>query len=223
MATFSVTAWGAVVTLEHQEVDDVAALAQQGGDVTGFLATKLPGIPAIVLGAVSAYLKGATAVLTAIDQGNGVYLTMPWLALGVIIPTPRPPNIGLPADWATRPSGRFRTEDAPDLIEYQIEPNAVGSDAVEFRLESHNSNHWRKVLVIRDGEGGQWDITIDPSQGSFSASNGLWAHQVKYGQQFSLWKAKQLGINHWVLDFGGLENLQPGSRVVFTWLQDRPT
>jgi hypothetical protein len=36
-------------------------------------------------------------------------------------------------------------------------------------------------------------------------------------------KAKQLGINHWVLDFGGLENLQPGSRVIFTWLQDGST
>jgi hypothetical protein len=220
MATFSATAWGAVVTLEHAEVDDAVALAQQGADVTGWLASKLPGIPAIVLGTVSAYLKGAGAVLSAMDNGNGVYLTMLWLTPGVVIPTPRPLNIGLPADWATRASGRFKTEDAPDLIEYRIELNAIGSDAVEFQLASHNFRQWGKTLVMPDGDGNQWDIHIDPSQGIFSASNGLWAHQAKNGQHLSLWKAKQFGIMHWVLDIGGLENIQPGSRVIFTWLQD---
>jgi hypothetical protein len=220
MARLSTTFWGAVVILEHDEVDDVAALAQQGADVTGFLATKLPGIPAIVLGAVSVYLTGSSAVVKAMDGGNGVYLTMLWVTPGVVIPTPRPLNIGLAADWPTRASGRFTTEDAPDLIEYRIEPNAVAADVVEFRLESHNSNHWGKTLVMPDGEGNQWDIHIDPSQGSFSAANGLWASQVKNGQHLALWKAKQFGIMHWVLDIGGLENLQPGGRVVFTWLQD---
>ncbi len=220
MATVSAAPWGVVIILEHNEVDDISAVASQGGDVLAWLASKLPGLWAVVLGAVAALLKATPNVLTAIDQGNGVYLTMFWLTPGLIIPTPRPVGIGLPADWATRPYGRFQTEDKPDLIEYRIEHNVVGADVVEFQLESRNWRHWGKTLVIRDGQGGQWDIYIDPSQGTFSATNGLWAHQIKNGQIFSLWKRKQIGINTWVLDFGGLENLQPGSRTIFTWLQD---
>jgi hypothetical protein len=79
---------------------------------------------------------------------------------------------------------------------------------------------WRKVLVIRDGLGGQWDIAIDPSQGSFSAVNGLWADQVHNGQVFSLWKVKGFGLTFWVLDIGGLGGLRPGDRVDFRWLSD---
>jgi hypothetical protein len=218
MATLTKNFFGIVVVLEHSEVDEMAALAAQGGDVSAAIAAKLPGIPAIVLAAVAGYLKLESAAVKLMDQGYGIYLTMPYLAPGLVIPTPRP-NVGLPANWVDLGSGQFHTEDN-DLVQYRVEQNAARADIVDFVLESGNPRMWRKVLVLRDGEGGQWDITIDPSQGTSSASNALWAYQVKHGQTLSFWKAKQFGINVWVMDFAGLEALQPGSRVTFTWLQD---
>lgn len=220
MAQIRYNFFGPVIILEHDEVDEAVATLRRGGDVAKFLATILPAIPALVLKAVDTYLQVSAALVEKFDQGGGVYLTMLWATPGLVIPTTRPPGIGLPADWVNRGSGQFRTEDSADLVEYRIEPNAVGSDVVEFRLEANNPRMWRKVLVIRDDAGGRWDIAIDPSQGTTSAVNGLWAHQVHGGQTFSLWKAKQLGMMTWVLDFGNLESLQPGSRVVFSWLLD---
>lgn len=66
----------------------------------------------------------------------------------------------------------------------------------------------------------QWDIAIDPSQGTFADSNGLWADQVRNGQSLSLWKAKTFGGMTWVLDIGHLAPLPAGSRAVFNWLND---
>lgn len=219
MARLSNNVVGFVVILEHREVDAAVTVATTGGDMTGFLASKIPGIPALVLAVVSRYLAAEAALIKAMDLGHGVYLTMPYLTPGLVIPTPRGPNIGLGADWVSKGSGQFATEDG-DRISYQVQPGTTSTDAVVFRLRAHNGRMWRKTLVIRDGEGSQWDITIDPTLGVTSAENGLWAHQVKYGQYFSFWKAKQLAVNVWVLDIADLDALQPGSTVDFTWLHD---
>lgn len=219
MAQLSNNVVGFVVILEHSEVDAAATVASTGADMTAFLASKIPGIPALILGVVSRYLAATAALIKAMDLGRGIYLTMPYLTPGLVIPTPRGPDIGPPADWVSRGSGQFATEDG-DRISYEVRPNTTSTDAVAFRLLATNRRMWRKVLVIRDGEGSQWDITIDPSRGVTSAENGLWAHQVKYGQHFSFWKAKQFAVNVWVLDIADLATLPPGSTVDFTWLHD---
>lgn len=219
MAQLSNNFVGVVVILDHAEVDAVVTVATTGGDMTGWLAGKIPGIPGLVLGTVSAFLSAEAKLIKAMDLGYGIYLTMPYPTPGLVIPTPRGPGIGLPVDWVSKGSGQFATEDG-DRLTYQVHPDTVANDVVVFRLEAVNRKMWRKTLVMRDGEGSQWDIVIDPSAGVFSAENGLWAHQVKNGQNFSFWKNKQFGINIWVLDIANLEALQGGSTVVFTWLHD---
>jgi hypothetical protein len=133
------------------------------------------------------------------------------------------PTQGLPIDWVVRGSGQFETSDPVDLLEYQVVSNAVPQSVVEFRLESSKRCHWGKTLVMPDGQGRSWPIHIDPSRGIFSASDSLWAGQVHNGQHLELWKAGFLGFEYHVLDIGDLGPIQPGSRVVFTWLRDSRT
>ncbi|WP_327595307.1 hypothetical protein [Streptomyces chartreusis] len=220
MAQFTNNFWGIVIILEHEDVDTVTTLAKQGASISAFIAAALPGLGTVVAGGVTAYLTAETALISSLDNGNGVYLTTPYWAPGIFIPTSRPlEKIGLPPDWATRNSGKFRTEDSSHLLSYDIQPNAIGPEAVEFKLAGQRASMWKKTLVLRDGEGGSWDITINPSGGVMEAHNGLWTHQVGNGQALSLYKAKQFGLMTWVLDISHLEHLAAGSRVTFTWLQ----
>lgn len=224
MAHAGQTFWGIVIVLDHNETEQVLDVAGSVADIVVKLADLFEdsdlAIVGFVLDAVAFGISVHALIIEAVDTGNGVYLTTPWVALGTIIPTTRPPNIGLGDGWVRRRSGTFSTEDYPDLISYTVEPGAVAADVVEFKLEASDSRMWRKVLVMRDGLGSQWDIAIDPSQGTFSASNGLWADQVQNGQALSLWKAKQFGVMTWVLDIGHLEAITPGSRVMFKWWRD---
>ncbi|MFE9771020.1 hypothetical protein ACFYOV_04925 [Streptomyces sp. NPDC005931] len=220
MAQVANNFWGVVIILEHEDVDTVVTLAKEGASLSAFIAAALPGLGTAIAGGVTAYLTAEAALISSLDNGNGVYLTTPYWAPGIFVPTSRPlEKIGLPPDWAKRSSGKFRTEDSSDLLSYDIQPNAVGSDAVEFKLTAQRADMWWKTLVLRDGEGGSWNITIDPSGGVMEAHNGLWAHQVNNGQALSLYKPKQFGLSTWVLDILHLENLTAGRRVTFTWLQ----
>jgi hypothetical protein len=224
MAHASTNFWGIVISLDHQETQDVISVATSVADIAnrigGALSESDLAVAGFALQAIAFGISANAFLVEKADQGHGVYLTSPWVALGTVIPSTYPADVGLPADWVARGSGEFRTEDSPDLVAYEIQLGAIGPEAVEFQIEATDTRMWRKVLVLRDGLGGQWDITIDPSQGTFSGVNGLWADQVHNGQVLSLWKAKQFGINTWVLDIGGLEALQPGSRAVFRWLTD---
>lgn len=224
MAYVTQNFWGIVIILDHQETEEVLGVAADVAEISAKLANFLSdsdlAIVGFILTAIAAGIALNVILIEEVDRGNGVFLTTPWVALGTIIPTTRPSSIGVDADWVARGSGEFRTEDAPDLLSYEVQQGAVGGDIVEFRLEAADPNMWRKVLVLRDGLGSQWDIAIDPSQGSFSATNSLWADQVRNGQALSLWKAKEFGIMTWVLDIRGLEALAPASSVVFRWLQD---
>ncbi|MCW6005372.1 hypothetical protein K1W54_12380 [Micromonospora sp. CPCC 205371] len=217
MAELRYNFYGPVAILSHADVDDALVILAAGQGVAGLVARVPPLAP--VAAVVAGYLTIEAALIKHMDKGNGVYLTMPWATPGLVIPTTRPPDIGLPADWVSQGAGLFTTEDRADLLAWQIVKGAVGADAVEFRLSADDSFMWRKVLVIRDGLGSQWDVAIDPSQGTLSATNGLWAHQVDNGQVCSLWKAKEFGLMFWVLDIAGLQALQPGDRAEFRWLR----
>lgn len=224
MAHAAENLWGIVITLDHQETEDVLDVANVVADIAARLGNALDdgdlAMVGFILDAIAVGISLNVLLIERLDQGNGVYISSPWVALGTIIPSTRPAGIGIPANWVERGFGTFFTEDAGDLITYNVQRNAVGMDVVEFRLEASSASMWRKVLVLRDGLGSQWDIAIDPSQGTFSATNGLWADQVGNGQSLSLWKAKELAIMAWVLDIGHLEALPAGSRAVFTWWKD---
>jgi hypothetical protein len=125
-----------------------------------------------------------------------------------------------PPDWADRGSGCFSTWDYLDYVCYEIRPNAVGQDIVNFRLEDYNRRHWRKTIVMPDGLGSEWPIWVDASRNRYTDQNSLWADQVHNGQRLRFYKAGGFGINVHVMYLGGLERLEPGTQVVFRWLRD---
>lgn len=125
-----------------------------------------------------------------------------------------------PADWIERGSGCFSTWDRLDLICYEIRENAVPQEVVDFRLEDINRRHWRKTIMMPDGEGNEWPIWVDASQGRTDDQSGIWAGQVHNGQRLRFYKAGGFGINVHVMYLGGLERLKPGTLVIFRWLRD---
>lgn len=128
-------------------------------------------------------------------------------------------GVGLGEGWANQPSGSFGTEDSADLIDYVVQKNAVPLAVVEFSLViGHTTSGWAKAIIMPDGLGSSWVITAQ-GRGA-SASNGLWADQVRNGQVLTFRKPKFLGIWFDVIDIGFLGDLDPGDRVVFTWRHD---
>jgi hypothetical protein len=175
----------------------------------------LGGLTATAL--ATCFTIGASAVpATAVISGQDVPQVLTTHAPLI----PRSPTDGLPSDWVSRGSGQFETSDPQDLLSYQVEIGAVDQSVVEFRLQATRRCLWGKTLVMPDGKGSSWDININPAAGRFSATNGLWAHQVRNGQNLELWKAGTFGIYYKVLEIGDLGALPAGSRVVFTWLRD---
>jgi len=128
-------------------------------------------------------------------------------------------GIGLGEGWAKLPSGSFATDDPADLISYLIQKNAASPAVVEFSLViGHTTSGWPKAIIMPDGLGSKWAITAQGRGGS--ASNGLWADQVKNGQVLTFRKPKIFGIWFDVVEIGFLGDLEPGDRVVFTWRRD---
>src|SRR5688572_26385976 len=76
----------------------------------------------------------------------------------------------------------------------------------------------RKVIVMPDGVGSAWEIKAQGRGGS--ASNGLWADQVKNGQVLTFRKPKGFGVWWNVIEIGFLGDLDPGDRAVFIWRRD---
>jgi hypothetical protein len=128
-------------------------------------------------------------------------------------------GVGLGEGWANQSSGSFGTEDSADLIDYLVQKNAVAQAVVEFSLViGHTTSGWGKAIIMPDGLGSSWVITAQ-GRGA-SATNGLWADQVKNGQVLTFRKPKGFGIWYDVIDIGFLGDLDPGDRVVFTWRHD---
>jgi hypothetical protein len=229
MASVTPNEWGLVFIFENDEVDKVVSatdlLAGSGGLVTAALTAAGVSAPAaLITAAISAYFKAYGWLVRQVNQGCGVYLTVPWPAvftgnITLIVPTTRPTEICAAQAWSQRPAGEFRTEDSADLIGYTIEHGAVAADTVTFRLQlGANSSGWRKIVNMPDGQGSSWDIAVD-GRGNI-AENSLWANQVTNGQVLTFRKAKWLGLIMDVLRLGSLEHLQPGDRVTFQWMRD---
>jgi hypothetical protein len=105
-----------------------------------------------------------------------------------------------------------------DIINVTIEEGVVSKDIVEFCLEAASHVDWWKEIRVPDGLGASFPIYTQDSRTSDSVA--LWADQVKNGQKLHFSKAKFLGWHTGVYDLGGLDRLNPGSRVTFQWAQD---
>jgi hypothetical protein len=73
-----------------------------------------------------------------------------------------------------------RLADDCDLININIEPNAVDSSTVEFVIESGDDVTWWKGLLVPDCLGSSWEIWTKDQKKSDRVS--LWAEQVHNGQ-----------------------------------------
>jgi hypothetical protein len=234
MAQATTNFWGIVIELDDAETKKLQQGAAGAGVGAGPIiaaacaaANIAAPIAALVGAAVLAYCGAQSWLISQVNTGCGVYLTLPWVAIWsgqiyAIIPTTRPCQPVLPgADWANQPAGQFGTNDPADVISYRIEHGAVAAEAVEFNLViGSNSSGWDKSLFMPDGEGNEWEIKATGGRGA-SASNGIWAYQVHNGQQLRFHKPKEFQIiwRH-VLSLGNLQYLQGGDRCTFTWLSD---
>lgn len=123
--------------------------------------------------------------------------------------------------WSTKNIGQFKTNDN-DIIKYKIERGVVNSDIVEFVLELSANITWWKAINMPDGLGSDWDIECQDNKRK--ASNSLWAAQVQNRQSLTFKKAKEFGrhqSNNEGYKVSNLSGLTPGSRVTFTWIQDK--
>jgi hypothetical protein len=118
-------------------------------------------------------------------------------------------------EWGNADSGSIRTSDSADYISFNISHDAVGSDAVEFVLDSV-TDKWRKWLILDDGRGGRWMIKTDGSKKE--DRNGLYLDQLPTGH-VELWKAKFLGGMTKVLELP-ISSFRGGDRVWLRWEQD---
>jgi hypothetical protein len=117
--------------------------------------------------------------------------------------------------WSSQPNSSIGSSEG-DVIETRIEPIS-DLTVVNFVLSNQCPSGWDKAMVVRDGIGGE---SWNEAKGHNRVENGILADQRGNGQQLTFWKPKEFG--HWTEMFsvGGLEQLDPGSLVTFTWVQD---
>lgn len=90
--------WGVVIALNSQATSDLANGANAVAGVAAIVTAACgatSNVPcAAVAGIISGYLWAMASVISLMNRGNGVYLTIPWTSLlpampKVVIPTPR--------------------------------------------------------------------------------------------------------------------------------------
>lgn len=217
--------WEVKMELDHEETGKVVGLG--GGATATSIAAVLASLGfagpwvAIVAGAIALHLAWQLPLIASRDKGNGVWLVMPWPGgpalpppLGaIVIPYTRyAPDNSL---WSSKPDSTIGSTDG-DVIEVHIEP-IDNAEVVVFVLNNQVPSGWDKAMVLRDGLGGEWWLQ---AKGHNRIESGLYSSQLGNGQHITFFKPKTFG--HWTEMFSvnGLEQLQPGSRVIFTWVDD---
>jgi len=134
--------------------------------------------------------------------------------------TSQPPGAPIPPpprSWAERRRGSVYTSDG-DVIYFEIMPNALAVNSVEFVLELGYWITWRKELVLREGNGpGTWTIGLQDKVSS--GRKVLYRNQLPGGSVLFR-KAKLFGMMTDIHGLGNLEQLPNGARVTFTWSKD---
>jgi hypothetical protein len=217
-----------VFILTHEDVEDVAKARGQIESLIPKITTALVAVGvlagpqvALVVAIVVAYLAAEGLALKVMDQGNGVYLTIPWTAIPggqywLIIPTAYPPRGD--ADWlAGLDDGHLRTEDEDDDIHFVVQHDVVERQgAVAFILVNNTGSD--KRINMPDGLGASWNIVAEDGGGS--AENGLSEADCKNGQALTF--SNHIAFGFWddVLPLGGLERLKMNDVVTFYWDKD---
>ena len=129
-------------------------------------------------------------------------------------------------------TGTLRTGDDCDMIDFNVEYNAVSADKVEFVLElgSNQSNReitwWKQIGIPLTGNR---EYLLWVQNHSLIANENRKAYSVQLplsdldkNRQVTFWKAKLLGI-HTLLNYKWpvLHALKGGCRVKLTWKNDK--
>jgi hypothetical protein len=116
MATFGVDFAGPYLNLTESETKELETAEDVGSYITGLVtaaAAALKALPAVLIsGLLTAYLKLEWKLATAIDQGAGITLHLPWPAIWYeafwfIYPTANSVNLQDAWWWCSRCSGLF--------------------------------------------------------------------------------------------------------------------
>jgi hypothetical protein len=226
MASITVNGAGVVVLLEHDEIEGARTGAIALGSSTGPIAAAAvgagvltAGVATLLAAVVGAYFGAQAFLITQVDRGCGVYLTIPWPALWfgqvyLIIPTTRP--CLTPGAWSTLDSGELRTEDPVDLLNFSVSRAAVDINRVQFELYQAQTSGWAKELWVPGGTPPY--VRVEGTDASASVT--LAASQISSLSAITFKKAKAFGIMTEVLNLGELGGLRPGDAVRFSWLRD---
>jgi hypothetical protein len=100
MVQFHVDFWGPKLELTNEDVQTLSTMVGDATRITTFITGALAAggpttawvVPAIAV--ITAYINLNMYVITRVNQGNGVWLTLPWpaIALGqwwLVVPTTR--------------------------------------------------------------------------------------------------------------------------------------
>lgn len=210
------------IELDHEETTQLVTL---GGTVTAASVTGL--LTAFGIASAAAGIVGAAVALHAAwqlpliksrDQGNGVILTVPMLGVipiagAVVIPYTRyaPDN----AAWSSKAKSTIGSTDG-DIIETTIEPGD-NTSMVTFVLSNQVPSGWHKAMVLRDGLGQEW---WGEAKGFSRVEGTLPSETMGNGQPITFWKPKQFGVWTEIFSVRELEQIKPGSKVTFTWVDD---
>src|SRR5947208_7409794 len=114
MATVNEYWYGVIIELDHAETTQFTNILSGSGLTQGAIVGALTtiGVSAavapIVAGAILLHLAWEIPAIKALDQGQGVILTMPWPTPGLLIPATRH-AADLNQNWVSNGSGTFVT------------------------------------------------------------------------------------------------------------------
>lgn len=79
--------WGFHIQVSHQDLQNFLAGAGGVNAIVGTIGGSIPSPAAPFIAMAAAFIAGALSLLKGLDRGNGVYVSMSWLAPGVFVPT----------------------------------------------------------------------------------------------------------------------------------------
>jgi hypothetical protein len=80
--------WGFHVQVDHDALEEVLDSADTVNSLVEKIGGSIPSPAQPWIIVIAKFVAGAHALLRAIDQGGGIYISMSWAALGICVPTP---------------------------------------------------------------------------------------------------------------------------------------
>lgn len=212
--------YGVTIELDHGETQNLLGAGLAGG-ASGAVAAILTAAGAaaaipVVGAAIAGYIGLESALIKAMDHGDGIILTAMYFPPGLVIPATRYAGSN-PPDWSTKDSGELISP-GNDHVVYTIQRNGAGNDTMAvFKLTVKVPSGWAKALVLPDGHGNNQVISCN---GNASTEGYIMARDLG-DQSITFRKPGFLGI--WIDAFsttGGLHGIKGNDLVHFTWTMD---